>query len=58
MCLATTFSLILLCDGDGIIVHVTKVANSDGSKLEITVIGCDDNDMWQCHNDNLQCKHQ
>jgi hypothetical protein len=58
MCLATTFSLFLLCDGDGINLPVTKVVNFDGSNLKITITSCNDNNMWRCHNDSLQCRHQ
>ncbi len=43
MYLATTFSLLLLCDGDGTIFPITKVLNFNGSKLEIMTTGCGDN---------------
>jgi hypothetical protein len=45
MCLATTLSLLLLCDGNGIAFLVTNVVNSNGGKLEITTRGCDNNNM-------------
>jgi hypothetical protein len=45
MCLATTLSLLSLCDGDGIAFLVTKVANSNEGKLEVTTTGCDNNNM-------------
>jgi hypothetical protein len=48
--LATTLSLLLLCDGDGIILPVTKVANFDGSKLEIMITTiCGDVTMIICN---------
>lgn len=43
MYLATTFSLLLLCDGDGTIFPITKVLNSNGGKLEIMTMGCGNN---------------
>jgi hypothetical protein len=45
MCLATTFSLLLLCGGDGTIFPVTKVVNFDGGKSEIITMGCGNNNM-------------